>query len=130
MNSNDIKKTKYELLKSRLTEIYKAMLEDFENDIESGIEEGIYEEKDNVENRALIQEAKQVMEEFIQYKPAIYMYIEGHHIQGISATEGISINKFDTYDYDVAPDEQEMSPGEWEQMIKVQTDNHEIRAIY
>lgn len=130
MYNNNTQKTKYENLKFRLTEIYNTLLEAFENDIESGIDDGIYNEADNKDNRALIKEAKHVIEAFSNYTPAIYFTVEGHQIQGFSATEGISINKFDDYDYKNAPEEQEMTPEAWEQMIKEQTNNLEIRWIF
>ena len=123
-------KTNYENLRARLIEIYNRLLSDYEEDIESGIDETIYEEEDNVETRMFIEEAKKVIEDFTKYEPAIYIYIEGYNIQGISGTEKISINKFDTEDYKVAPNEQEMTPEEWEQSINEKTNSKEIRAIF
>lgn len=123
-------KTNYENLRARLIEIYNKLLSDYEHDIESGIDENIYEEEHNIETRMFIEEAKKVIEDFTKYEPAIYIYIEGNNIQGISGTENISINKFDTEDYKTVPEEQEMTPEEWEQSINDKTNSKEIRAIY
>lgn len=123
-------KTNYENLRARLIEIYNKLLSDYEHDIESGIDENIYEEEHNIETRMFIEEAKKVIEDFTKYEPAIYIYIEGNNIQGISGTEKISINKFDTEDYKIVPEEQEMTSEEWEQSIKDKTNSKEIRAIY
>lgn len=123
-------KTNYENLRARLIEIYNKLLSDHEHDIESGIDENIYEEEDNIETRMFIEEAKKVIEDFTKYEPAIYIYIEGNNIQGISGTEKMSINKFDTEDYKIVPEEQEMTSEEWEQSINDKTNSKEIRAIY
>jgi hypothetical protein len=122
--------TKFENLKNRFIEIYSTLLESYENDIENGIEEGIYKAEDNTETRAFIAEAKKVKEDFEKYSPSIYIYIEGGLIQGVSATEDISINKFDKDDWDLDEESQEMTPDQWEEMIQEKENNLEIKGVY
>jgi hypothetical protein len=129
--------TQYDSLKARVIELYKTLLEKFDNDIESGIDEGIYEEKENVETRALIEEATKIIEDFKKYQPVLYMYIEGGQIQGMSATENIFIIKFDHQDYLASKEpwaENEymegMTPESWDTLINQKTTNGEIKAIY
>lgn len=69
----NVKQTKSELLKSSVLEIARKLLQDKENDIESGIEEGIYSAKDNIETRKFIADAKAVLSEFEKHQPAIYV---------------------------------------------------------
>ena len=124
--------TKYESLKARLIKICQTLLEAFENDIESGIADGIYEKKDNRGNRKLIKEAKELIRDFSQYWPSIYMYVEGGQIQGISGTENIIVLKFDQEDFDAStgPYMDGMTPESWDEMINEKTANKDIKAIY
>lgn len=122
--------TQNENRKCRLIEIFSFLLEAFENDIESGIEDGTYKEEDNAENRALIKEAKQAIQDFTMYQPEIYISIEGYNIQGILGTEKISVNKFDLDDFKTDPAEQEMTEDEWTKMIDEKINSREIKSIY
>ncbi|WP_143197610.1 hypothetical protein [Chitinophaga niabensis] len=119
-------------MKTRLIETYKVLLSEFENDIKSGIEEGIYDNNENEKNVKFIQEAKNVINEFCSYYPAIFIYIEGGNIQGASASEGIQLNKFDLDDYKVLSndEEQEYTPESWGQLISEMSNSGEIRSIY
>lgn len=121
--------TNYENLKAQLIDICNKLLTEYENDIETGIKEGIYDAEDNEDNRKFIKDAHKVIGEFTQYEPAIYIYIEGYNIQGISGTEKISVNKLDTEDCRTVPEEQEMTPEEWDKMITEKTNNKEIKPI-
>jgi len=123
--------TKYENLKIEVIELFNTFLKNYEDDIESGIDDKIYdpEDEDNIEARKLIKKGKQVINEFSKYEPEIYIRIEGHNIQGISGTEKISINKLDIYDCKHAPEELEMTREEWDLMIDEKTNKQEIKAI-
>lgn len=87
--------TRYDELKANLISTFTALLIGYENDIESGIKEGIYVAEENIENRLLIKQSIEMIKEFQQYCPVIYMYVDGGQIQGMSATENIVILKFD-----------------------------------
>jgi hypothetical protein len=126
------RKTKYEEFKFRLIEIFNTLLNEYESDIESGINEGIYDVDDNKRNRTFIEEARKIIGDFSAYVPAIYIYIEGCNIQGISATECISFNKFDMDDYNALIDDanEGYTPDSWDKMITEQSNTGEIRPIY
>lgn len=124
--------THYDRLKSRLIKIYNTLHAAFEEDIESGIDDKIYEAKENIDNRNLIEEAKKVIEEFCRYQPAIYMYVEEGQVQGMSATENVIVFKFDEQDYNATEGlyMDGLTPETWDQMIKEKTKSGEIKPIF
>jgi hypothetical protein len=124
--------TQYDTLKENLIVAFTTLLSDFENDIESGINEGIYLEKDNVDNRVFIKNAKMILSDFKQYCPRVYMYTEGGQIQGMSATENVVMLKFDDDDYKAStePYLDGMTPETWDTMITGRTLSGEIKPVY
>lgn len=120
-------KTNFSKLKDELAERFSTLINDFETDIESGIKEGIYSEEDNVENRKFIKETKEMLEQFIKYHPAVYIYVEGGMVQGASVSENdFDLQIFDKDNYDAAPDEYDITPDEWDNMIKEKTENGDV----
>lgn len=124
--------TRYDELKTNLISLFTKLLAGFEDDIESGIAEGIYVAEENVHNRLQIKEAKEIIKEFQQYCPVIYMYVDGGQIQGMSATENIAILKFDQQDYDAStePYMDGLTPASWQELINEKTNNRQVKSIY
>lgn len=122
--------TQYQDLKTRLTEIYNTLLNAFETDITPGLEDGTYEKEENTDNLALIEEAKQALTKFVEYRPEIYIYIEGGNIQGISATESIGVNIFDHDNYNADPKEYDTDPETWDNDITSMTETKEIKSVF
>lgn len=121
--------------KARFFELFEIFYQAFDNDINSGLEDGTYEEKDNVENLALIDEAETLLEEMKEYTPEIYLYIEGGNLQGISGTEGIAVEKFDKDDYDQSWQEDgtnnyDYTPEQWDEMITKLEAEKKIKGIH
>jgi hypothetical protein len=122
----DKKPTKPEALRNRQMEIANELLRIYEEDIESGIEDGTYKASENVETRAFIAEAKQVFAEFEKFQPSIYICIEGNNVQGASANCYIDLNIYDDQKTD---EENGTTAKEWEEQIKTLTESNEIRPI-
>lgn len=122
--------TKAESLKNRVLEIARQLLNNYEEDIESGIEDGTYEANDNIETRKLIAEAKVIFDEFEQHQPAIYICVKGGNIQGASANCEIDFNKYDVDNYEAGKDLDEQTPDEWDEQIKALTESNEIKPVY
>lgn len=121
--------TKHEKAKSRFLEIFAELLNNYEEDIESGIEDGTYEEEDNVESRAMIKEGNELLEYFKTYQPSIYGYIQGGNLQGISVSETMDADFFDQDNYDAAPREYLRTPKQWDKDIKKKTKAKEIKPL-
>lgn len=126
----NVKQTKSELLKSSVLEIARKLLQDKENDIESGIEEGIYSAKDNIETRKFIADAKAVLSEFEKHQPAIYVMLEGGNIQGASATCDIDFNLYDKDNYKAGDLPHDLTPEEWNEQIEALTASNNITGVY
>lgn len=85
-------------------------------DIESGIEEGLYEK--DMANMDRLDELKMMIEDAKQlrdYVPSIFVIVEGGNIQGASATEPITFNLWDYDNHKADPDEYEKNNGTEEQ---------------
>jgi len=112
------KKTNAEVLKARVLEIARTLLDAFEED-------------ENKENLAFIVEAKAKFDEFEKHQPAIYLYVEGGVLQGASATCEMDFNLFDKDNYDqTEPEETEQTPEKWDKMIKKLTRTKEIKGVF
>lgn len=129
-----------EAKRARFLEIFEALLDSYEEDIESGLDEGIYEESENEETVSFIAEAREALEFQRRYRPEVYAYIEGGNLQGVSATEPVSFELFDQDNLDAAQyesSEEEDSFVErhgtaegWDEMIKTKTNAGELTAVY
>lgn len=130
------KRSRYQRLKGKVIRTYQELLDTYEEDIETGIQEGIYIASENVQTRKFIQKCKEVLAEFTAYQPCIYVFVEGGNIQGASATEPIGFNLYDKDNLDGADDkEQEFldtfgSPSEWDAKLKSLTKSGHIIPIY
>lgn len=127
-------KTKHDQLRTRLLEISDQLLSDYENDIESGIEDGTYEEKENIETRAFIAEAKEVIEQSKNEVIEVLVFVEGGAIQGASATHSLEFTLFDIDNYK-AGDQKEFveifgTPEQWNQLIKTRTEAQDITPVF
>lgn len=120
-------------LKKHVLEIARSFVQSFEEDIESGIEEGTYKESENVETRKQIRDAYALFDAFEASKPDVYVLVEGGKIQGVSATCSVGFEAYDPYDYTHGSEEEREyvgTPEEWEEMIKEKTDKNEIKGVF
>lgn len=128
-------KTKHDQLRARLLEITEQLLTDYENDIESGIEDGTYEEAENVDTRAFIAEAKDVIERSKNDLIEVLVFVEGGAIQGASATHSMEFTLFDKDNYNAGEDQQQFveifgTPAQWNNLIKERTERQDITPIF
>lgn len=119
---------KFDELKASIIKNARQLIDDWESDIDSGIEEGIYEEEDNEDNYKRIEQMRKELDDFEAMDPAIYTYVEGGNIQGHSVNCRMSINVFDE-DHFRAGAEDIGTPEEWDAMIKKKTADGEIRPV-
>ncbi len=80
-----------------------------------------------------INECKELLKEFRDYTPKVYVYVEGGMVQGASGSEPIEFNIFDKDNFDAsAEDEKELygTPDEWNHNIEIATKENQIVAIY
>lgn len=125
--------TNAQTLKTKIIFLLEQLLTDQEDEITSGIEEGLYKASENVETLQDIEDGKKLLEEFKNYKPEIYLYITGGNLQGISATENMTTEIYDNDNFDASDEEQQAemgTPEEWDEQIKNLTDKNEIIGIY
>lgn len=131
--ANNRTKTNSDTLKERVLEIARELLRIFEEDIESGIEDGTYNEKENKDNRSFIAEAHEKFDAFEKDQPAVYVYSEGGKVQGASANCEMDFEIFDADDYEAEENEElndQQTPEEWDLMITGLTAAKEIKPIY
>lgn len=98
--------------------------------IESGIEEGIYEDDKSNQDRMLVLEN---IINTIPIHPEVYVFVQGGLIQGASANMSIDFNVFDKDNYDDSDfdhENEEWSLKDWNQMIKEGTKNGTLISIY
>jgi len=127
------KLTKSEAMKEKIAAILMSYIAKEQQDIESGIEEGIYHEADNVERLEQMAHETLLVQEFLKTPPAIYIYVEGGNIQGISATEPMEVNIYDKDNLENDEDryiEEAGTPEAWDEMINKKTEAGEIMGIF
>lgn len=127
--------TKAQQLKQYVIALALDLLTDQEQEIESGIEEGLYDREENKETLQRIEEQRKQIKEYENYQPAVFVFVEGGLIQGASGTENISFNLFDKDNYNAGDDQQGFidnfgTPEEWEKMIEDKTAQNEIGGIF
>ena len=126
--------TKATKLRSKVIKLFHVFLNTYAEDIESGIEEGIYKASENVESRALIAEARETIAEFEAYAPAVYVRVQGGLVQGASATEVIAFNILDADKSDLADDNEVSEKDDeikaWDAMIEEGTKNGDIIGVF
>jgi hypothetical protein len=122
--------TKAEKLKAKIIAMLREYMDNDEEEKSSGVEEGIYDKEENDEYLAIIEQNKLLVDEFEQYHPSIYIYIEGGALQGASATEAMWFNLFDKDNYSKSePGEYFCTPDEWEKDIETKTQDGTIVGI-
>lgn len=127
------KGTKLDELKAKVIAIARERLEEQREEINSGIEEGIYEEADNVETLAQIEENLKLVDAFEAEKADVYIFVEGGNIQGASANCNAAIEIYDKDNYNEATSDErkEMGdPDEWNDWIKKETVKGNLIPIY
>lgn len=120
-------------LKVNIIVLLNSLLDDQEEDITTGIEDGLYKADENVKNLQEIEDNRKLVAEFKAYQPAIYIYVSGGNTQGASATEDIIFNLYDADNYEQSDADQQEdmgSPEEWDENIKELTAKNEIIGIY
>lgn len=125
--------TRHAELKAKLLEITEKLLTDYENDIESGIEESIYEETENIETRQFIAEAKEVLNDFKNDVIEVLVFVEGGNIQGASATHPLEFTVFDKDNFDSDSErftEIFGTPEQWNKLIKDRTEANDITPVF
>jgi len=127
--------TQNEQLKAKLIALAQELLNRYETDIESGIEDGTYEAEENIETRQFIAEGKQTIEQFNQQENQVLIFVEGGIVQGASATQKINVTVFDKDNFEAAANqdyfiEQYGHPNTWDAMIKSRTEAEEITPVY
>lgn len=120
--------TKQEILKVALIARFIDLVNEKINDIETGIEEGLYDREENAETLASLEEDLKLAEELTKAKSEIYAYISGGVLQGISATCKMGVNLFDHDNYDAG--DTDTTPEEWEADIERMTADNEITGVY
>lgn len=118
-----------ETLKSRIIALLRGYIDDSYEDKRTGVDEGIYDKEENDKYFADIEEHRKLVEEFENYTPSVYVYVEGGNISGASATERITFNLFDEDNFKAGED-QYGTPEEWSAMIKERTEKGELVDIY
>lgn len=124
-----------ETLKSRIIALLRGYIDASYEDKRTGVDEGIYDKKESKKYFADIEEHRKLVEEFENYKPSVYVYVEGGNIQGASGTEHINFNLFDKDNYMAGEDQDEFvknygTPKQWDAMIKKRTKKGELVDIY
>lgn len=136
MNTKKQTQTTAQELKSKIIALLRDYMTEKENEINSGIEEGIYNKEENEEILATISQHRHLVEIFENNTPEIYVFVEGGNIQGMSATEPMEVNVFDKDNLDGADDREEEfidtygTPDEWDDMIKLKTEANVLVGIY
>lgn len=121
------KQTLQDEKKARLIEMFNTLLDSYEEDIESGIEDEIYEADDNVETRKFIEDARTAIKEFEEYRPAIYILFEGNSYQGAHVSECVSIEVYDT---EKTKEENGYTSEEWAKLLTEGEEKRELRTTY
>lgn len=129
--------TNADLLKSKVLEYASDLLNRFEDDIRSGINEGIYVASENKGNLQMIKDAAQAFKQFREFTPEIYLYVKGGMIQGASANCKMGVDIYDADNLDNCTDEEEQefielngTAEEWDEMIKAKTAEGTLIAVY
>lgn len=130
-------KPKLDIAKEQIIDLLRRYIDNAEEEILTGISDGIYSKKDNKENLAAFKEQRKFISYFEQWVPSIYVYVEGGNIQGASATANINFNLYDI-DNLHGCDEQEQkefyknfgTPEQWDAMIKRRTETGELVPVY
>lgn len=125
--------TTAEILKSKIIELLEGSLNEHEQDIETGVSDGIYEPETYEEYLENIAKARKLIEEFKAYKPSVWAYISGGVLQGASASESMEFNLFDQDNYEEMSEEDqeaEGTPQQWDDRIKADTAANKIVGIF
>jgi hypothetical protein len=120
-----------------LEELFKAfgeLIQEKRDDIETGLEEGIYDDKKG--NEAILKHLTSLDERiknFLQNPPTVFLYIEGGVLHGASANCEIEVQLFDKDNWSQA-DEQDQedldyNPDTWDKMIKDRTAAGELIEV-
>jgi hypothetical protein len=116
--------TKGDELKQRVIQELTRMVNDFEFTNEDDMNDGIKQQ---------INETRELIEEFKNLTPEVFIFVQGGNIQGISANTDVSINIYDMDNHYADPERYEDengTPEEWEKMIETKTNNNEIKGVY
>lgn len=126
--------TNNEKLNVAMLVMAKKLLKHYENDIESGIEDGIYDEDDNKETRAFIKRCKETFKEFSKQRECIFIHISGGNLQSIGATCEMDVEVFDLDNYDATDNKKDyrngQTPEQWDKMIKKLKNKGEIKPVW
>jgi hypothetical protein len=129
----------YQVNKAKFFEMFQSLLDSYETDITTGLEDGTYKESENVETQQFIKDCKAQLAIMQTYTPTVYAYIEGGNLQGVSATEAMEFKLFDKDNYyaevaEVEEDEVALAlietPEQWDAVIIAKTEAKEIIDIY
>lgn len=128
-------RTKSQKLRDDIIATMEELLDKVEQEIVSGIEDGMYEEEENEEPLKRIAQSRRLLDKFKKDIPSIYIFVEGGNIQGISNNQPMSINIFDKDNYEAALSDKDAGPypytlGEWDEMISKRTKAGELRPAY
>lgn len=131
--------TKNDDLKKEIIDILNSLLDSYETDINSGVEDGTYEKKENTENLKWIDYCKDKIIKYTSSKPAVYVLVKGGLIQGASANQSIDFTVMDADNYDgdgITEEEQAQfkethgTPNEWDEKITKLTEAKELKPVY
>lgn len=118
--------------RARFLELFDGLLSSYREDIETGIESSLYDPNENIETQAFIKECEDALAEQKEYRPAIYVYVEGGNVQGMSGTELIDVNLYDKDNADVDQEyiDNNGTSNQWNEKIDTMTQFGEITDIY
>lgn len=125
--------TNHESVLSRIIKMAIELANDQIQDIESGEDEGVYDDPDNKDTVKGLNDFIEMCEKYEKEPPSIYIFVDGGNIQGISGSESMSVNIYDMDNRYADPDRYDKengTPEEWEKMINDKTEAKEIKPIY
>lgn len=82
-------------LKDEVLAAARELLRLYKLDIESGLEDGLYEKGENVESLAFIKRTEELLDMYEHFAPTTYVLLSGGMVQGAHANTQINIEVFD-----------------------------------
>ncbi len=130
-------KTKSDRLKEQIIRITRELLVALKEDIETGIQDGLYDKTHNRWRLKRIAKAEQAIDAFEAFVPSLYIYVEGGNIQGITAEASVGVSVFYMANYRSGTTAEQAefvesfgTQEEWDKMIAARTSIRELKSVY
>lgn len=121
------KRTIAEFRKESIVNIFEELIRSYEQDLKHAAGAGAYDDDELQAKQNFIAGAKTTMQAFKEYRPAVFILIEGGNNQGAHVSESISI---EVYDDEKTAEENGYTSEEWERMLTEGEDNRELRTTW